>query len=101
MRLTPRSLLGLASVAAIVISASVGGTALASHGADDTTPHRTGVHLGNDRGGLTNRDQRNEPGDDRRANGTPAASATSVPTSSSSTSSKPAAAKKTTVKKTD
>jgi len=84
MRLTTRSLLGLSSVAAIAISATIGGTALASRGADDPAPTGTTAVRVDDRGGLTNRDLRNEPGDDRRLNGlpgSPSASATAVPSS--------------------
>jgi hypothetical protein len=81
MRLTTRSLLGIGSVAAIVVSASVGGTALASHGADDATPTSTSTRVQDDKGGLTDRDQRTEPGDDRRVNGsTPTDLPTAGPT---------------------
>jgi hypothetical protein len=82
MRLTSRSLLGLSSVAAIAISATVGGTALASRGADDVAP-TSSTRITDDQGGLTNRDLRNEPGDDRRLNGIPTGP-TSAPTASPS-----------------
>jgi hypothetical protein len=89
MRLTSRSLLGIGSVAAIVLTATVGGSALASRGADDATPSPSSTSTpsasptADDRGGLTDRDQRREAGDDRRLNGSASSASVSpsaVPT---------------------
>ncbi len=79
MRLTTRSLVGITTAAAITLTAAVGGVAAASHRADDKARTTSSVQTSDDRGGLTARDLRNEPGDDRRPNGSPTiASTTSV-----------------------
>jgi hypothetical protein len=81
MRITTRHVAAAGGAAALAILTALGGVAVAS--SDDGTAVSTPISATpsasvDDHGGQVSRDQRNEPGDDRRPNGT----ATSTPSTS-------------------